>query len=352
MQEIKAKMIDANENTAKVSKIYFKDGEKVKKGDILITLETTKATEDIEAEEEGNIKYFIKEGDDVKLNQSLCLIYKTKEELEDFTNKNARIFENNIENTEIRATKKAKDLAKKLSVNLMEIKKDGIIKERDVKDFANKYDNKRKYDFYKGPFKYDWERVVIIGAGKGSGLVYDILLLEKKNPIGLIGSPIDKKHLPNIPVLFENDNDFIKNRKQIDFDTIIISIGMNIKLKSKLYNRYKEENFIFTNAIHPSSIIATEVKIGEGNIICQGVTIGYQTVINNNNWIASKVNIDHHNLLGSNLLIGPGTCTSGSVSIEDNVMIGTGCFFEPNLHIEENKIIKSGTIVNGRILDS
>lgn len=162
----------------------------------------------------------------------------------------------------------------------------------------------------------------------------------------MIGTPIEKKSLPNIPVIYQYDDELIKNKNLIGFDTIIISIGMNIKLKSKLFNKYKEEGFIFTNAIHPSSIIAHEVKIGTGNIICQGVTIGYKTIINNNNWIASKVNIDHHNLLGSNLLIGPGSCTSGSVSIEDNALIGTGCFIEPNLYIKKDQIIKSGSIVN------
>jgi pyruvate/2-oxoglutarate dehydrogenase complex dihydrolipoamide acyltransferase (E2) component len=65
VQEIKVLKEIANDEYSTVARIGFKNGDKVKTGDVVIELETSKAVSAIEAEKDGYIEYFCKEGDDV-----------------------------------------------------------------------------------------------------------------------------------------------------------------------------------------------------------------------------------------------------------------------------------------------
>lgn len=65
----------ANDETAVVAQLYFKPGERVKPGDVLMDLETSKAAFALNAESGGFIEYLCCEGDEVKIAQPVIRIY-------------------------------------------------------------------------------------------------------------------------------------------------------------------------------------------------------------------------------------------------------------------------------------
>lgn len=79
LQEIKIPQESVNDQTVTVIEIYFTDGDFVESGEVLIELETSKATFTIEAKTAGYINYYCEEEDDVEINTTIIEIFDKKE---------------------------------------------------------------------------------------------------------------------------------------------------------------------------------------------------------------------------------------------------------------------------------
>jgi len=58
---------DVNDEKATIGKLYYLSGDKVKKGDLIFSFETTKSVIDVETEFDGFINYFLSEGDEASI---------------------------------------------------------------------------------------------------------------------------------------------------------------------------------------------------------------------------------------------------------------------------------------------
>lgn len=76
----------------------------------------------------------------------------------------------------------------------------------------------------------------------------------------------------------------------------ILAIGSN-KIRYKLSQKYKHLNF-FT-AIHPSTIIGSQVDIGDGTVVMPNATINANSQIGQNVIINTGVVVEHDNLIGN-----------------------------------------------------
>ena len=90
------------------------------------------------------------------------------------------VYKRQIESIDnLNITKKARELAEKLGVDLNNLalnNKGNVIKTKDVQEFYDNAMQKKNEPIKKSVFKYDRERIVIIGAGNGAEVVCDILL--------------------------------------------------------------------------------------------------------------------------------------------------------------------------------
>ncbi len=75
LQEIIAPQETVNEEFVTITKVYFKTGDKVKKGDTLIDIETSKATLSIDSETDGYVEYLCQEDDDVEIGEIMVKVY-------------------------------------------------------------------------------------------------------------------------------------------------------------------------------------------------------------------------------------------------------------------------------------
>lgn len=118
---------------ATIAKLYFKSGDAIKKGDILIDLETSKTIVSIEAEFDGFIEIFCKEGEDVEISSLLMNIVDSlnaEQKEEESVSKNTKVIEEEIETDTIFS---------KTAIELMD--KNNISKSNFVnKDFVNEDD--------------------------------------------------------------------------------------------------------------------------------------------------------------------------------------------------------------------
>jgi pyruvate/2-oxoglutarate dehydrogenase complex dihydrolipoamide acyltransferase (E2) component len=82
LQEIQVPLLAVNDTVLAVAELSFATGAKVKKGDVVMILETSKTTYDVEAEAEGYIQYLCETGKDYEVNTPVARIYSEAAEAE------------------------------------------------------------------------------------------------------------------------------------------------------------------------------------------------------------------------------------------------------------------------------
>lgn len=136
--EIKIPQIDVNDDKVTIEDLVYKNLDYVEKNQIIFTVSTAKAVEDFICEFAGYIIYLVNDGDEIKMGDTAALIFEDKNEALN----EIKLFEKEKDEKEsLNASHKAIDYAKEINFDLKKIKKDGIIKVRDIKEYI---DNERK----------------------------------------------------------------------------------------------------------------------------------------------------------------------------------------------------------------
>ena len=250
------------------------------------------------------------------------------------------------------ATEKAKVLAQEHNIDLSIIAKEGIIRESDVQALlTEKHVNSRHNSSI---YRYDKERIAIIGAGRGAEVLIDILDDQYDKQVVLL---IDDyvREFPAYKVAPYGIFEFADRADREEFDSIIISLTANRKamnLRARIFTYYHARGFLFTNVIAKDADVRRDVKIGQGNIIGAKTYIGTKTIIGNNNAISYYAVIGHHNVIGDCNLLAPGIITSGSVTIGSNCIVPTGVNFINLVQVGNNVVLPVGYNVTDDIPDN
>ena len=187
--------------------------------------------------------------------------------------------------------------------------------------------------------------VIIIGAGGHAKVIADIIYKSGDNLIGFLDD-----NLANKGKEIYLGKKVIGTTKDIEIynkNYFIIGIGNN-SIRKKINN---ENNLKLYSAIHPSAIIAEDVKIGTGSVIMAGVVINPGTVIGKNCIINTCSSLDHDNLLEDYVHISPGAHLAGTVTIKEGTWICTGAIVKNNITIGKNNIIGAGGVVIKDIIE-
>jgi sugar O-acyltransferase (sialic acid O-acetyltransferase NeuD family) len=97
--------------------------------------------------------------------------------------------------------------------------------------------------------------------------------------------------------------------------------------------------------VHPSSVIAPDVKIGHGTVVMAGVIINTGTTIGHFAIVNTGAIIDHDNVIEDNVQIAPGCNLAGRVICRRDCFIGTGATIIPRVVIGEGAYVAAGATV-------
>lgn len=358
--EILLPNFDVNDLEAKITDIFVEEGEFVEKNLLIIKVENTKAIHEIYTKETGYIKLLCKKYDTVKKGEKIAIIFENRELYDHFIQTNEELeaqIENKEENKTIMVTDKAITLAAELNIDIELIKtkkKTGVVKTKDVQDF---YENVLSVQSKTvKPFnKYDRERVMLIGAGKGAEIAIDILLDDyDKQIVGLVDSYANSFERYPYPLVNCNVEKFPHEFERSAYDSVLITFGSSLntfQYRKQLFELYEKKQIQFCNAIERSCNFRRGVGVGKGNIICGNSYFGTETAIGDNNFISYGVNVGHHNFIGSHNLIAPGFTTAGFVTLGDGCIITTGVITRNKLSIGNNVVLPLGYVVMNDIED-
>lgn len=348
-----------NDDKVLIVNTFFKEGDEVKKGDLIIEYETSKAIMSIEAEQNGFVFYNCMAGDYVFIGTSVGEINNKKIK--------SKKVPNIVVGAPLNSLKTKDDVIQTLFSNkarklLMqnEISEEvfygvDLVNEEDVLLYISKHNNKKpkRTDINLDKPKCDIsqandirKRIIIVCPSLiGMEVISDIL--EGQNNIDIIGYVANDSHKENInlPFLDCNLDDFHEKINHSDYDGVVIAMAGSLKsmqFRKKIFDEYIEKGIKFTNIISNKANISQNVTIGIGNIIGSGVFIGAGSQIGDNNFISYMTTIGHHNKIGTNNLFAPGVMMSGLVEVGDDCILTTGVNFIDKVKIGNRVILPLG----------
>lgn len=188
------------------------------------------------------------------------------------------------------------------------------------------------------------ERIVIIGASGHGKVVADILKSQGKTIVGFIdSSKIVGSTILSLPVLGKEEN-LTELIPQYAITHVIVAIGDNW-VRSQVVNRVKKYPLLLATAISPSALISSEVSIGDGSVICAGVTVGPGSTIGRCCLINTHASLDHDGIMGNFSSLAPGVITGGNVKIGAYSAICLGARIIHRIAIDDYTVIGAGSLV-------
>lgn len=187
--------------------------------------------------------------------------------------------------------------------------------------------------------------VTIIGAGGHAKVIADIIYKSGDIVYGFlddqkdIGTTIIKQFECKVIGKVEN---CIKLQEEFPDMEFIIAVGNN-ETREIINNKYRKLNFY--TAIHPSSQISVDVKIGVGTVVMANACINTNAIIGKHCIVNTGSIIEHDNKIEDYVHISPnGTCC-GTVEIGKLTHIGAGAIIKNNIKICKNCVIGAGAVV-------
>jgi UDP-N-acetylbacillosamine N-acetyltransferase len=191
-------------------------------------------------------------------------------------------------------------------------------------------------------------KVVIVGA-RADGhakVVLEILLAMKKfTVVGFVDDDPAKKGIliRNYPVL-GGMKDMPELIAKHQIAGAMAAIGHN-EMRRNLSQQIEQLGLELINAIHPTVHFDSDVQIGKGCYIGQGVIVVTGSKIGNSVNIHTAATIDHDNVIEEGANLGPGTHTAGRVHVGRDAFLGTGTNVIPDCRIGEGAVTGAGTVV-------
>lgn len=195
-------------------------------------------------------------------------------------------------------------------------------------------------------------KVLVIGAGGHAQVVGDILLRmqdagQEITPVGFLD---DNAALIGSECLGLSVIGATTDRLRIQHNALIIAIGNN-QVRRSLFEQFMCDGSAFTTAVHPKAIIAPDVHVGQGTMICAGTVVNTGSIIGADVILNTGCTVDHHNHIGDHAHIAPGVHLGGEVSIGEGALIGIGATVMPRRKVGAWSIVGAGALVTQDVPD-
>lgn len=187
--------------------------------------------------------------------------------------------------------------------------------------------------------------IIVLGAGGHAKVLIDAIRLSGTEIIG-ITDPSGVKGSEYFGVKVLGDDSQVLNYLPNELE-LVNGIGSmpNNSVRRILNENMMSKGYLFGKVIHPSAVIASDVKISDGVQIMAGVVIQPSVKIGNSCIINTGVNIDHDCVIHDDCHLAPGVTLSGNVTIGQQTHIGTGTSIIQDIAIGRNCVIAAGSII-------
>lgn len=188
--------------------------------------------------------------------------------------------------------------------------------------------------------------VIVLGAGGHAKVLIHALKMCSIKILGITDTDptLVGQEVLGVPIIGTDEEINTFSKRSVRLVNGLGSVDLPI-VRNKVFEKYKNQGFDFITVIHPSAIVASDAKVGEGVQIMAGAILQPGVRLGDNVIINTKASVDHDCIIGSHSHISPGVTLSGNVHLGYGTHIGTGASVVQSVHIGDSCLIGAGSLV-------
>lgn len=339
-------LLNPNEPEAMLSAIHVKDGEFVTQGQPLFTLETTKATAEVQAEADGyviGLRHQV--GQSVQAGETLAYLadspqmaIATPEVKTETQGKEIPLPHG------LRITQPALALAQKHHLNLEGFPIGPLVTEAMVRTYL---ETPHKADFPSASSDFDPTAIVVYGGGgHGKSLIDLLRRLGTYRIVGIVddGLPSGQTIL-GLKVL--GGREVLPQLSAQGVRLAVNAVGGigNIAIRIQVFQRLTEAGFVCPALIHPSAWVEPSASLAPGVQVLPHAYVGSEARLGFGVIVNTGAIISHDCVLGDYAIVSPGAMLAGGVEIGNAVLIGMGATLNLEVKVGANARIGNSATV-------
>ncbi len=337
-------LLNANEPEARLVTVHRYEGAAVTKGELLFTIETTKAAADVESPGDGYLRLVAAEGDNLTVGASLAYLTASVDEalpvLEVPTQPVKPATELEQPGGELRITRPARALAESLGIDLASLPVDRLITEAVIRAIANPVSAPVVAQVHAGMIIYGagghakavMEMARALGAFRIIGVVDDNPALQGGS---VLGYPILGTRA-SLPGLYEQGVRLAAN-----------GVGgiVNIAVRINLFEMLAGHGFAFPALCHPRATVEDSAQVADGVQVFANAYVGSSSILHERCMINTAAVISHDCEIGAYTHIAPGAMLAGHVHVGERALVGMGVTTAIGINIGSGARIGNGAIL-------
>jgi sugar O-acyltransferase (sialic acid O-acetyltransferase NeuD family) len=337
--------LNPSDEKYKVVEISVSNSNFVKKGQNLFTVETSKASFEIEAEVDGYFFHSLTLESFVHPNEEVGVISNVAS-YNFVSKKNESIVLD--KNKEQVITLPASKLIKENSIDLQVFSHINVVKEIDVLNYI-KINNKPNLN----PYFLKNDLILIGGLGTAAMLIDAIKSTNSFNIKGILDNSLTKNDNVNGVKVLGGD-ELLDDLYSNGYRNLAISFTSLGALKERMYKCVELQNrgFLFPNIFHKDASVEPSSQFGQGNIILANALVGSSVKMGSFNFINTAAIISHECDIKDNNHFAPGSILAGRIKIGNNNLFGMGSTLYHDLCIGNDNIVFNGVNIFKDIKDN
>ena len=189
--------------------------------------------------------------------------------------------------------------------------------------------------------------VILLGAGGHAKVVMDLLMGSGRKVIGVCDPNLARQGIGVWRGVATLGDDSAIHQYAPELVELANGMGSlpGSQSRKRLHLAFSQQGYCFATLVHPSAVLGTGVKLGQGVQVMAGCVIQADTCIGDSTIINTAAQVDHDGRIGSHVHIAPGAVLSGEVIVEENAHIGPNATLIQGKHIGRGAVVGAGTIV-------
>jgi sugar O-acyltransferase (sialic acid O-acetyltransferase NeuD family) len=339
-------LLNPNEPEALLAGVHVKEGQKVKAGDVLCTLETTKSASDVVAEADGYVVGLQhKQGESVTAGEIFAYLAESakwkppKKETAAKAKKGADLPEG------LRITEPALALAQSQKIDLGKLPVGPLVTEETVRAMASVSAAPGDLGAPEAPF--DAGAIIVYGgSGHGKACIDLLRALGGYRIVGVVDDGMKKgSSVMGVPVL--GGAEALKKLHGEGIRLAVNAVGGigNIMSRVAVFERLAQAGFHCPAVIHPTAFVEASAQLAAGAQVFPHAYVGSEAKVGYGAIVNTSAVVSHDCTLGDYANVAPGSVLAGNVTVGAATLIGMGVTINLEVTIGAKARIGNGATI-------
>jgi acetyltransferase EpsM len=339
--QISVPLVNPNENESQLASLEVKEGQYVKKGDLLAVFETTKSTFELLSEADGFVVGIRAAKEDIlKTGDLFCFIAEQADQAlpKSVEPEEQKAFAQSAR--DLRITQPALAFAQANGIDLSVFPAGQLITEKMLKELTSA----------SLPI-IDPSVLIIYGGGGHAKSLIDLIRAEGKYRIhGILDDGIPAgSQIMGVSVLGDGSKLIELRRQGIGLAVNAVGGIGSIGPRLTVYERLRLASFTIPTVIHPRAYVEPTATLGEGGQLFFNAYVGSEVKMGFGCIINTGAIISHDCILGDFVNISPGAILAGAVTVNEKSLVGMGVTVNLNVFIGAGSRVGNSATVKGNV---